>query len=299
MTRTDRFFEIYNTLTDAMRSFSRFVPGALRYQPVTAPAQEAEAGGDPTQPHEFPATSERNRDSGRLAEALGTLLSEPSHSRILSGSLVMLVGSGLVSLVNLGYNVAVARMLDRALWACCGCGHAADAGFRYHSGFSTAMRQTGGRSDTPGARSAVFRPLLWRAWIVGLGLGSGLALPSPLVTLYLNLPSRSLVLMLAAGVAFYVPLGVKRGGFQGVCAFSRLTVNFVVEVLLKFTGAIVLIELGYGVAGAVAAIAASVALAYFLPPMPGGIARPAGARPGRFVPRRHAGDCLLRGTGDN
>jgi anti-sigma B factor antagonist len=33
MTRADRFFEVYETPTDAMRSFSRFLPGAMRQQP--------------------------------------------------------------------------------------------------------------------------------------------------------------------------------------------------------------------------------------------------------------------------
>lgn len=33
MTRTDRLFEIYETSADAVRSFSRFNPNAMRYQP--------------------------------------------------------------------------------------------------------------------------------------------------------------------------------------------------------------------------------------------------------------------------
>ena len=71
---------------------------------------------------------------------------------------------------------------------------------------------------------------------------------------------------MALGVAIYIPLGVKRGWLQGVCAFSRLTTNLVVEGLVKFIGAIVLVELGYGVIGAVIAIAGSVAVAHFVPP---------------------------------
>ncbi len=33
LTRTDRLFEIYETCSDAVRSFSRFVPAAMRRQP--------------------------------------------------------------------------------------------------------------------------------------------------------------------------------------------------------------------------------------------------------------------------
>ena len=39
MTRTDRFFEIYETSSDAVRSFSRFTPGAMRQQPFQSPSR--------------------------------------------------------------------------------------------------------------------------------------------------------------------------------------------------------------------------------------------------------------------
>ena len=35
MTRTDRFFEIYETSSDAVKSFSRFLPNAMRQQPFS------------------------------------------------------------------------------------------------------------------------------------------------------------------------------------------------------------------------------------------------------------------------
>jgi hypothetical protein len=37
MTRTDRFFEIYGSSTDAVRSFSRFLPAAMKHQPFNVP----------------------------------------------------------------------------------------------------------------------------------------------------------------------------------------------------------------------------------------------------------------------
>src|ERR1700692_2752774 len=36
---------------------------------------------------------------------------QPAHSKLVGGSLVMLAGTILVSLLNFGYNIAVARML--------------------------------------------------------------------------------------------------------------------------------------------------------------------------------------------
>src|SRR6185437_16664748 len=45
-----------------------------------------------------------------------------ARSRMLNGSLVLLLGTGMVTLLNFGYNVAVARLLGPA-----GFGHAAAA----------------------------------------------------------------------------------------------------------------------------------------------------------------------------
>ena len=44
MTRTDRFFEIYETSSDAVRSFSRFLPHAMRQQPFPSAARPEPSG---------------------------------------------------------------------------------------------------------------------------------------------------------------------------------------------------------------------------------------------------------------
>jgi O-antigen/teichoic acid export membrane protein len=168
---------------------------------------------------------------------LALLRSKATHSRILGGSLVMLVGSGLVSGVNFGYNIAVARLLGPAAF-----GHAAAAVTllmlvsAITLAFQLVCAKFVARNETAGGKVQVYSTLLRQAWIVGIVIGSALTLCSGLVAQYLHLPSRSLVILLASGVAFYVPLGVRRGGFQGVCAFSRLTSNFILEALVKFGG---------------------------------------------------------------
>src|SRR5215467_12043983 len=43
--------------------------------------------------------------------AVAYLQRERGHSAILGGSVIMLIGSGIVSAFNFGYNVAMARML--------------------------------------------------------------------------------------------------------------------------------------------------------------------------------------------
>ncbi|MFB3813607.1 MAG: hypothetical protein ACE14L_05800 [Terriglobales bacterium] len=202
-------------------------------------------------------------------QAVARLRSDSPHSQILGGSLVMLIGSTLVSAVNFAYNVAVARLLGPP-----GFGQAAAAVTllmlmsAITLAFQLVCAKLIARTETPAARAAVYRLILRRAWMVGILLGSALLLLSENVASYLRLSSPHLLTLLAAGAAFYIPLGVKRGGFQGVYAFSRLSANFILEALTKFTGAIVLVMLGYGVIGAVAAIAGSVVLAYFLPATP-------------------------------
>jgi anti-sigma B factor antagonist len=57
LTRTERLFEIYNTAADAVRSFSRFIPAAMRHQPFGIPATAAAASGDGKGTSTVPAAS--------------------------------------------------------------------------------------------------------------------------------------------------------------------------------------------------------------------------------------------------
>jgi len=202
-------------------------------------------------------------------DAVATLRSEPTHARVLGGSIIMLVGSGLVSAVNFGYNVAVARMLGPSAF-----GHAAAAVTllmlvsAITLSFQLVCAKFVARNETDAGKAAVYSTLTRRAFRVGAILGTALLLASGYVSSYLNLPSRWIVVILALGIAFYIPLGVKRGGLQGTCSFARLSWNFLLEAAAKFIGAMIFIELGYGVYGAVAAISVSVVLAYFFPAVP-------------------------------
>ncbi|HWR36464.1 MAG TPA: oligosaccharide flippase family protein [Clostridia bacterium] len=198
--------------------------------------------------------------------AVAVLRAQPGHRKLLSGSVVMLTGSTFVSLLNFGYNVAVARMLGPASFS-----HAAVAVTllmlvsSITLSFQMVCAKFVARNGEPGAKAFVYRTLRRRAWIVGLVLGSAIALSGGLLSGYLRLPSRHIITLLAFGMAFYIPLGVKRGAMQGTCQFTKLAGNFALEAVTKFSLAVLLVLLGYGVLGAVAAIALSVALAYFVP----------------------------------
>ncbi len=204
-----------------------------------------------------------------LVGTVDTLRHERSSSRLLSGSIIMLVGSTVVSTVNFGYNVAVARLLGPAAF-----GHTAAAvtilmlASAITLSFQLVCAKFVARNETDGGKAEVYRTLRRRSWFVGILLGSALILASGPVSGYLRLPTPWIVILLAAGLAFYVPLGVKRGGLQGICSFGKLTLNFILEVMVKFVGALVLVQMGFGVLGAVGAITASVILAYFFPLTP-------------------------------
>ena len=202
-------------------------------------------------------------------DAVATLRSQPSHSRLLNGSVIMLLGTGLVSALNFGFNVAVARMLGPSAF---GQAAAAVTLLMLVSAITLAFQLVGAkfiaRNETAGGRAAVYGALMRRAWKVGLILGAGLILASGPIASYLNLRSPSMIALLALGITFYIPLGVKRGGLQGVCSFGLLSCNFVLEAGVKFAAALLLVWKGFGINGAVAAISISVVLAYFLPRIP-------------------------------
>ncbi len=189
--------------------------------------------------------------------------------RLLSGSLIMLLGSGMVTLLNLAFNLSVARMLGPVRF-----GHAAALVTllmlvsAVTLSFQLVCAKLVARNEIAEARAGIYSALLQRAWMMGLGLAACFVILSRPISVFLNLPSPWLVIALAAGIAFYIPLGVRRGGFQGTCSFLRLSGSLTLETGAKLLGAIVLIRLGAGALGVVAAISVSVLLAYFLPALP-------------------------------
>lgn len=190
--------------------------------------------------------------------------SKTLHARILSGSFVLLLGSGIATATNLAYNMAVARFLGPT-----GYGHAtavytllilisaATLSFQIVSAKMVAQQ------SSAEAQAAVYRGFHHAGWACGIVTALALLLFQTQIAAYLNLPSPVLVALLAAGVAFYVPLGSRRGYIQGVCGFRSLATNLVLEGVVRLFGSLLLIQLGFGVRGVVAANAAAVAVAYF------------------------------------
>jgi O-antigen/teichoic acid export membrane protein len=239
----------------------------------------------PLHPNEAKAASLGTPVRTGWRSTVANLRFESAHSsRLVSGSLVMLVGSGVVSAMNFGYNVIIARLLGPADF-----GHTTAVGTllmlasALTLSFQLVCAKFVARNDSLAGKAEVYRNLRRRAWLVGIALGTALLALSAPVSSYLRLPSPWLIVLLAAGITFYVPLGVKRGGLQGTYAFGRLSFNYIVEVAVKLLGTWLLVEGGWGVTGAVAALALSVILCYFVPIRDGLLEpEPAGSIPASF-----------------
>jgi O-antigen/teichoic acid export membrane protein len=197
------------------------------------------------------------------------------QARILSGSFVLLLGSGLTAAINFAYNVAVARFLGPTAF-----GHATVAYTlltlmsAVTLSFQIVPAKVVAQQSTPEAKSAAYRDFHRAAWGCGLLVAFLLVLFQTAVANFLKLPTPILVDLIAVGAAFYVPLGTRRGFIQGAYGFRSLSANLVLEGLVRLFGSLLLVILGAGVIGVVAANAAAMAVAYFAaapkltPPVP-------------------------------
>lgn len=191
-----------------------------------------------------------------------------THARVLSGSIVMLVSTSLVSGLNFAFNVAMARMLGPAKF-----GHVTAAvtilmlASAITLAFQLVCAKFVARNDAMGQKVSVYRSLLGKAWLVSLTVGAGLCILQRPVAAYLHIPNPWILAVLAIGISAYVPLGVRRGGLQGICCFGRLGATFIIEAMVRVILAVILVAIGYGVMGAVGAISGSVLAAFLLPRM--------------------------------
>ncbi len=189
--------------------------------------------------------------------------SKELKARIISGSLVLLSGSSLATAINLAYNVAVARFLGpnsfgqaTAVYTLLTITSAVTLSFQIISSKAVAQQ------SSPAGRDAVYRDLHRGAWACGSLVALLLLVFRHSITAYLNLPSATLVVLLAIGAAFYVPLGSRRGYIQGAYGFRSLAKNLVLEGAVRLVGSLLMIFLGFGVTGVIAANAGAIVVAY-------------------------------------
>ena len=185
------------------------------------------------------------------------------RERVLGGSMVLLAGLGLVTAINFAYNITVARYLGPTAF-----GHTTTvytllvlvSAVTLSFQILTAKMVAQQRSRE--AQSMAYRGLHLRGWAAGIVVALFLLLFRHTVTNYLNLIDPTLIILLAIGSAFYVPLGARRGYMLGVCSFRYLALNLLLEGLMRLGGSLLLILLGYGVRGVIAANVVAVLTAY-------------------------------------
>jgi O-antigen/teichoic acid export membrane protein len=202
----------------------------------------------------------------RVRTAIESLRSSGSEGKVLTGSVVMLGGSVLVSLANFGYNIGVAHLLGPGDFS-----QAAAAvtllmlASCINLAYQLVTAKLIAKTSVPGERAAVYQYLMRRAWLVGFALSAVIVGTSRWIAAYLRMPTPTLIVLLGLGMLFYIPLGVRRGGMQGTCQFLRLSLNLAAEAFVKLIAAMFLVLSGLGVLGAVGAISISVFAAFLLP----------------------------------
>ncbi|MGH9588621.1 MAG: STAS domain-containing protein [Acidobacteriaceae bacterium] len=186
------------------------------------------------------------------------------QAKIVTGSIVLLSGSGLATAINFGYNIAVAQFLGPK-----GYGHATAVytllilASSITLSFQIVSAKIVAQQETLEAKGAGYRSLHRQAWACGaLAAVFLLAFRNGFAD-YLNLPSPLLIVLIAVGAAFYIPLGSRRGYLQGAYGFRKLATNLVIEGAVRLVGSVLLMLLGFGVSGVIAANSAAVAIAYF------------------------------------
>lgn len=176
---------------------------------------------------------------------------------------MLLSGSSLTTVLNLVYNIAIARCLGPKSF-----GHATvvytllTLVSAVTLSFQIISAKVVAQQISPESKSAVYRDFHRGAWVCGMIVASLLLIFARSISDYLNLPSSLLIVFLAIGAAFYVPLGARRGYIQGAYGFRRLATNLVLEGAFRLGGSLLMVALGFGVTGVVAANAVVMALAW-------------------------------------
>jgi O-antigen/teichoic acid export membrane protein len=185
------------------------------------------------------------------------------RGRVVRGSAILLLSTGLVAATNLVYNILIARMLGASSF-----GHASALYTllmlvtAITFSFQIITSKFIARSSEDLVRAQIYASMLRRAWQVGLGVAVLLAAGSAYLKSYFNLPAQHDLVLLAIAAGVYIPLGVRRGRMQGCYNFRGLAINVVVEVAVKLGGALLFLRLGLGVTGVMAAVLFSIVAAY-------------------------------------
>jgi len=186
------------------------------------------------------------------------------QSRIVSGTVVLLTGSSLATILSLAYNVVIGWFLGPKNF-----GHATVVYSllillsAISFAFQIVTAKVVAQQPLAETKAEIYRCLHRSAIGCGISVALVLFLFRQGIADYLNLPSSSLIAMLAIAAGFYIPLGARRGYDQGSYRFHRLAMSLVIEGAVRLGGSYLLVARGYGVQGVVAANAVAMAVSYF------------------------------------
>ncbi|MGB9032172.1 MAG: hypothetical protein WCC27_18760 [Acidobacteriaceae bacterium] len=181
----------------------------------------------------------------------------------MAGSAVLLSGSTLATIFSLAYNVLIAHFLGprdygqaTVIYALLTLVSALTLSFQLVAAKTVAQQRT------PAEAGAVCRSLNRQAWVWGGMVALFLLLFERAISDYLLLSSPILIVLIAIGAAFYVPLGARRGYIQGAYGFRKLAANLVLEAVVRLVGSFLMVVAGAGVTGIIAANAAASVLSW-------------------------------------
>ena len=178
--------------------------------------------------------------------------------------MVLLIGSGLATILSLGYNVVIGWFLGPKSF-----GHATVVYSllvllsAISFAFQIVTAKVAAQQPSAETKADVYRYFHRSAIGCGFSIALVLFLFRQGITDYLNLPDSSLIAMLAIAAGFYIPLGARRGYDLGSYRFHRLAMSLVIEGAVRLGGSYALVVAGYGVRGVVAANAVAMVASYF------------------------------------
>jgi O-antigen/teichoic acid export membrane protein len=186
------------------------------------------------------------------------------QSRIVSGTMVLLSGSSLATILSLAYNIVIGWYLGPTSF-----GHATVVYSllvllsAVSFAFQIVTAKVVAQQTSAEAKAEVYRYLHRSAIGCGFSVALVLFLFRQGITDYLHLPYSSLIAILAVAAGFYIPLGARRGYDQGSYRFHRLAMSLVIEGAVRLGGSYALVVAGFGVQGVVAANAVAMVVSYF------------------------------------
>ncbi len=110
----------------------------------------------------------------------------------------------------------------------------------------------------------LLRHLLILMLIVGLAIFLLIVMGIPFISSFLQISSYGLIILLGAGLFFAMVIPIPWGGLQGLQKFGLLTLNLIMNSGLKLALGILFVFLGFGLLGAMGAIALSYGVTFFL-----------------------------------